>query len=113
MAGLSPECAPKRTSADHSEFMGSRPRHTVSTRLVVNGIHPHTKDQILGHAVDDMSRNYTDVPRKELIKAIDTLPVFPEWAAAKWMKDPVGEEAKRTLPLTPEKKAKLPKVKAA
>ena len=26
MSGLSPECAPKRTSADHSEFMGSRHR---------------------------------------------------------------------------------------
>lgn len=26
MSDLSPECAPKRTSADHSEFMGSRPR---------------------------------------------------------------------------------------
>ena len=25
MSDLSPECAPKRTSADHSEFMGSRP----------------------------------------------------------------------------------------
>ena len=25
MSDLSPECAPKRTSADYSEFMGSRP----------------------------------------------------------------------------------------
>ena len=26
-------------------------RHTVSTQLVINGVHPHIKDQILGHAV--------------------------------------------------------------
>jgi hypothetical protein len=25
MSDLSPECAQRRTSADHSEFMGSRP----------------------------------------------------------------------------------------
>lgn len=65
-------------------------RHTVSTQLVVNGVHPHIKDQILGHAVDDMSRHYTNVPRKELIAAIDTLPVVKAWADAPWMKDPVG-----------------------
>lgn len=65
-------------------------RHTVSTQLVVNGVHPHIKDQILGHAVDDMSRHYTNVPRKELIAAIDTLPVVKTWANAPWMKDPVG-----------------------
>jgi integrase len=65
-------------------------RHTVSTQLVVNGVHPHIKDQILGHAVDDMSRHYTDVPRKELIAAIDTLPTVKAWAGAPWMKDPVG-----------------------
>jgi integrase len=88
-------------------------RHTVSTRLAVNGIHPHVKDQILGHAVDDMSRNYTDVPRKELIKAIDTLPVFQKWAAAPWMSDPVGQASQRQKPLTKAQKAKLSKVKAA
>jgi integrase/recombinase XerD len=88
-------------------------RHTVSTQLVVNGIHPHMKDQILGHAVDDMSRNYTDVPRPELIKAIETLPIFPNWAAAKWMKDPIKYEGERLEPLTPAQKAKLPKAKAA
>lgn len=27
-------------------------RHTVSTQLVINGVHPHIKDQILGHAAD-------------------------------------------------------------
>ncbi|MEP9374245.1 tyrosine-type recombinase/integrase [Mesorhizobium sp. KR1-2] len=31
-------------------------RHTVSTGLVIAGIHPHIKDQILGHATDSMSR---------------------------------------------------------
>jgi integrase/recombinase XerD len=30
-------------------------RHTVSTQLVINGVHSHIKDQILGHAVDDMT----------------------------------------------------------
>lgn len=65
-------------------------RHTVSTQLVVNGVHPHIKDQILGHAADDMSRHYTNVPRKELIAAIDTLPVVRAWADAPWMKDPVA-----------------------
>jgi integrase/recombinase XerD len=85
-------------------------RHSVSTRLVVNGIHLHVKDQILGHAVDHMSRNYTDVPRKELIKAIDTLPVFQRWTAAPWMTDPVGQTSQRQKPFT---KPQLPKVKAA
>jgi integrase/recombinase XerD len=65
-------------------------RHTVSTQLVINGVHAHIKDQILGHAVDDMSRHYTNVPQAPLIDAINTLPVIAAWAAAKWMKDPVG-----------------------
>lgn len=65
-------------------------RHTVSTQLVVNGVHPHIKDQILGHAADDMSRHYTNVPRKELIAAIDTLPTVKMWVDAPWMADPVG-----------------------
>jgi len=30
MSDLSPLCAPKRTSADHSKFMGSRPSATAS-----------------------------------------------------------------------------------
>lgn len=65
-------------------------RHTVSTQLVTNGVHPHIKDQILGHAVTDMSRHYTNLPQKELIKAIDTLPTVKAWAESPWMKDPVG-----------------------
>jgi integrase/recombinase XerD len=65
-------------------------RHTVSTQLVINSVHGHIKDQILGHAVDDMSRLYTNVPQQPLIDAINTLPVIAAWANAPWMKDPVG-----------------------
>jgi integrase len=65
-------------------------RHTVSTQLVINGVHGHIKDQILGHAVDDMSRHYTNVPQAPLIDAINTLPIITAWADAPWMKDPVG-----------------------
>ncbi len=57
---------------DVSPYTG---RHTVSTQLVVNGVHPHVKDQILGHAADSMSRHYTNVPQRPLIEAIETLPV--------------------------------------
>lgn len=64
-------------------------RHTVSTQLVINGVHPHIKDQILGHAADDMSRYYTHVPQKPLIEAINTLPVPPAWRAMTWWQDPV------------------------
>lgn len=65
-------------------------RHSVSTQLVVNGVHAHMKDQILGHAVDDMSRHYTHVPQAPLLDAINTLPVIKAWADLPWMKDPVG-----------------------
>jgi integrase len=79
-----------RTRSGINDVSPYTARHTVSTQLVVNGVHPHIKDQILGHAVDDMSRHYTNVPRKELIAAIDTLPTVKAWAEAPWMKDPVG-----------------------
>jgi len=39
MADLSPECAPKRTSADRSEFMGSRPK---SPAWDINHVHLDT-----------------------------------------------------------------------
>lgn len=65
-------------------------RHTVSTQLVINDVHPYKKDQILGHAVTDMSRLYTDVPQAPLIEAINTLPVVEAWANAPWLKDPLG-----------------------
>lgn len=85
-------------------------RHTVSTQLVINKVHPYTKDQILGHVVDDTSHDYVDVPKEELITAINTLPTSPEWAAMPWMTDPLAWEHKRVLPLTPEKKVKLLKL---
>jgi site-specific recombinase XerD len=50
-------------------------RHTVSTQLVVEGVHQRIKDQILGHAVTEMSRRYTDVLQPALIEAINKLPV--------------------------------------
>lgn len=80
-------------------------RHTVSTQLVVNNVHPYIKDQILGHAADDMSRHYTHVPQQPLIEAINTLPVPQGWREFEWWDDPVywsrrlvkwGDPSKRT-----------------
>jgi integrase/recombinase XerD len=82
---------------DVSTYTG---RHTVSTQLVVNGVHPHIKDQILGHAADDMSRHYTHVPQQPLIDAINTLPVIDAWRDAPWMRDPVGLGGKLFSPAT-------------
>lgn len=62
-------------------------RHTVSTQLVINGVHPHAKDEILGHAVTDMSRHYTRVPQANLIAAINTLPVPEAWRDIWWMRN--------------------------
>nr|WP_244441679.1 tyrosine-type recombinase/integrase [Rhizobium grahamii] len=64
-------------------------RHSVSTQLVVNGVHQHIKDQILGHAADDMSRLYTNVPRESLLQTINTLPVPDLWRSLDWWKDPL------------------------
>ncbi|CAM5389733.1 Tyrosine recombinase XerC [Aquamicrobium terrae] len=78
--------ARKRSSIkDVSPYTG---RHTVSTQLVINGIHPHIKDQILGHAADSMSRHYTHVPQQPLIEAINTLPVPAGLRALPWVSDP-------------------------
>jgi integrase len=85
-------------------------RHTVSTQLVVNGVHEYIKDQILGHVVDDMSHKYTEVPRDALIKAINTLPTFKAWAEMPWMTEPLRYESDRLKPLTKEKKAKMVKL---
>lgn len=63
-------------------------RHTVSTGLVIAGVHPHIKDQILGHAADDMSRHYTNVPQAPLIEAINKLPVPERWAKLPWVEKP-------------------------
>lgn len=65
-------------------------RHSVSTGLVVAGVHPHIKDQILGHAADDMSRHYTNVPQAPLIEAINKLPVPDTWAKLPWLEDPLA-----------------------
>lgn len=62
------------TRAGLSGFTPHSLRHTCSTWLVMAGVHPHAKDEILGHAVSDMSRYYTHLPRQELIDAIDKLP---------------------------------------
>lgn len=64
-------------------------RHTVSTQLIINGVHEYLKDQILGHAVTTMSRRYVHVPQQPLIDAINTLPVIEGWAHAPWMLDPI------------------------
>ncbi|MGO8468337.1 tyrosine-type recombinase/integrase [Rhizobium leguminosarum] len=71
---------------DISAYTG---RHTVSTQLVINGVHPYIKDQILGHAADDMSRHYTQVPQQPLIEAINTLPVPQAWRDLWWWEEPV------------------------
>lgn len=65
-------------------------RHSVSTGLVVAGVHPHIKDQILGHAADDMSRHYTNVPQAPLIEAINKLPVPETWRGLGWWEDPLA-----------------------
>lgn len=69
-------------------------RHTVSTQLVVNGVHPYVKDQILGHVADDMSRRYTNIPQAPLVEAINTLPVPAAWLALPWLADPLAWSGK-------------------
>jgi integrase/recombinase XerD len=71
-------------------------RHSVSTQLVINGVHQFVKDQIMGHAkpTNDMSRHYTNVPRPQLLEAINTLPVIERWANAPCINDPIAWAAK-------------------
>jgi integrase len=76
---------------DVSPYTG---RHSVSTGLVVAGVHPHIKDQILGHAADDMSRHYTSVPQAPLIEAINKLPVPDAWRFLPWLEDPLAWSGK-------------------
>jgi integrase/recombinase XerD len=83
-----------------SAFMGARrrsgidgvslytARHSCSTQLVIAGVHQHIKDQILGHAVDDMSRYYTNVPQAPLIEAINKLPVPERLRSLPWVASP-------------------------
>lgn len=63
-------------------------RHSVSTYLVAAGVHPHIKDQILGHAVTDMSRRYTHLPQPELIDAINKLPRPDVWMGSDLVQNP-------------------------
>jgi integrase len=83
----------KEAPADISPYTA---RHTVSTQLVVAGVHPYIKDQILGHAADDMSRHYTNIPQKPLLEAINSLPVIPAWRDAAWLHDPLEFRNKLT-----------------
>jgi len=87
-------------------------RHTCSTGLVVAGVHQHIKDQILGHAADDMSRRYTNVPQVPLIEAINKLPVPELWRGLPWLDDPlawVGKFVEGTGRRTDLEKKKLSK----
>lgn len=72
-------------------------RHTVSTQLVINGVHAHVKDQILGHAVDSMSRRYTSVPQAPLIEAINTLPVPETWRGLWWWRNPLAASCVQSI----------------
>jgi integrase/recombinase XerD len=72
---------------DVSPYTG---RHTASTGLVVAGVHPYMKDQILGHVADDMSKHYTNVPQEPLIEAINKLPVPDAWRFMPWLEDPLA-----------------------
>ena len=50
-----------------------------------------------------MSRHYTNVPRPELITAINTLPVVEAWKVVAWMSDPIGESQQPKQPADPAK----------
>lgn len=69
-------------------------RHSCSTALVVAGVHPYMKDQILGHVADDMSKHYTHVPQAPLIEAINKLPVPDAWRFMPWLEDPLAWSGK-------------------
>ena len=69
-------------------------RHSCSTQLVIAGVHPHIKDQILGHAATDMSRHYTNVAQPPLIDAINQLPVPDAWRSLEWWEAPLGWSGK-------------------
>lgn len=94
-----------RTRSGIKDISPYTARHTVSTQLVVNGVHPYVKDHILGHAVDDMSRRYTNVPQQPLIDAINGIAVPERWQNVEWLADPLGwsgklvnsQEARRDL----------------
>ena len=83
-----------RRRSDISDIAPYSGRHSCSTALVVAGVHPHIKDQILGHAADSMSRHYTNVPQAPLIEAINKLPVPDLWRALPWWNDPLAWSGK-------------------
>lgn len=82
-------------------------RHSASTQLVLNGIHPYIKDQILGHAATEMSRLYTNIPQAQLIEAINTLPVPTLWRECAWLQDPLTWTKKVYRPATNVKTKKM------
>jgi len=46
MSDLSPKSAPKRTSADHSELMGSRPSTTLAESFCAEVLHGYVSDNV-------------------------------------------------------------------
>ena len=101
----------KRAGRPINDISPYTARHTVSTQLVLNGVHAHIKDAILGHAVTDMSRHYTSIPQKPLIDAINTLPVIEAWAASPWMAYPVTWQ-RRLVPYSAWGKTKRSRAKS-
>ena len=62
--------------------------------LVIEGVQPHIKDEILGHAVVSMSRLYNNaLPQRSLIDAINKLPVPDAWRTLWWWDDPLKRES--------------------
>lgn len=72
-------------------------RHTVSTQLVINGVHQHIKDEILGHAVTTMSRRYTHLPQPSLLEAINTIAVPDLWRQLWWWSNPLANSSCHSL----------------
>jgi hypothetical protein len=64
MSDLSPECAPKRTSADHCEFMGSRPNPVVFISETRTDFRmPEFKDKLcvlIGKSVQSVVEKFRD-----------------------------------------------------
>jgi integrase/recombinase XerD len=84
------EGARRRSGLTEAGIAPYTARHTVGTQLVVAGVHPYKKGQIMGHVAEDMSRHYVRVPQPPLIEAINKLPVLEAWVGVAWMKDPIA-----------------------
>lgn len=76
-----------RRRSGHHGFTPYTGRHSCSTQLGVNKVHPYLKDQIFGHAATEMSRRYTHVLQAPLIEAINTLAVPQAWRDLPWWAD--------------------------